>query len=454
MYFQSLTRRRGIGANSYLLDLDAVRLVLDAGMDPKSEGLEAVPAFDQLEYDSIDGIVLSHCHLDHVGSLPLAMRRFPRAHAYMTEPCAELSSALLHNSVNVMTLKREEQGLTEYPLFTHREIDRIERHWECRPTHKRFFIHGAQGDAEVRFFDAGHIMGSTGALIRQGDTRIFYTGDVNFTDQTLTEAAAFPREPVDMLIMEGTRGAVERSPSYCRKKESRRLADVISQTIKREGSVLIPVFAMGKTQEMLMMLHLLHRENAIPPCPIFIGGLSTKMTVIYDRFSAKVPRKHARFEILREMDLTIASRRRRKEITYSPRCIYALSSGMMTENTISNKFAHSFLDNPRNTLVFVGYADPESPAGKIRQAKKGDLIQLDPNQPPIELHCDVEEFDFSGHADREDLRRFANELAPRKIVLVHGDEDALEWFQTTLSGDLPGTEVVSPGPGERVMLNR
>ena len=451
MFFQSLNRRRGIGANSYLLDLDNVRLIFDAGMDPKTEGLESMPNYELAEFDSVDGIIVSHCHLDHIGSLPVLMRRQPRARVYMTEGCGELSDALLHNSVNVMTMKREELQITDYPFFTHREVDQVEHAWEYVPVDKKFRI-GGTAEPECRFYDAGHIMGSVGTMIEHDGKRIFYTGDVNFEDQTLSVGASFPREPVDVLIMETTRGGVARDTSYCRKSEGERVAEVIRETMARDGSVLIPIFAMGKTQEVLMMLHLLKKQDRIPAAPIFIGGLSTKMTLIYDRFSGKVLRNHRDFEILEEMDLTVASRRRKRDISYNPHCIYALSSGMMTEKTVSNKFAFEFLDNPKNSILFVGYADPDSPAGKIRAAKKGDPIELDPAHAPIELHCDVHEFDFSGHAVREDLRKFANDVTPKKIILVHGDDNAFEWFQQALSEDMPDTEIVIAEPAEKIPL--
>ncbi len=452
MYFQSLTRRRGIGANSYLLDLDTLRLVFDAGMDPKAEGLDSAPNYGLLPYDTVDGIIVSHCHLDHVGTLPLLMRHQPRAGVYMTEPCGELSDALLHNSVNVMTAKREELNIMDYPLFTHREADQIQHAWHYVPVDRTFRI-GDAPDPECRFYDAGHIMGSVGTRIDHEGQRIFYTGDVNFEDQTLSVGASFPREPIDLLIMETTRGGVAREPNYTRQSECDRLAMAIRETMERGGSVLIPIFAMGKTQEILMALHLLKKQNRIPSAPIFIGGLSTKMTQIYDRFAGKVLRNHRDFEILEQMELTVASRRRKREIRYSPYCIYALSSGMMTEKTVSNKFAFEFLDNPRNSILFVGYADPDSPAGKIRAAQKGDLIQLDPDHAPIELHCEVHEFDFSGHAVREDLRQFANDVSPKKIVLVHGDDEAFSWFEHTLAEDLPACEIVAAAPSEVISLS-
>ncbi len=136
-----------------------------------------------------------------------------------------------------------------------------------------------------------------------------------------------------------------------------------------------------------------------------------------------------------------------------PGRIYALSSGMMTEHTLSNVFARRMLNDPRHSIFFVGYADPASPAGRLRAASPGDLIQLDDGDasgPGIELRCTIEKFDFSAHADRESLRDFVRRTAPKKVVLVHGDPPAVSWFQKTLGADLPNSEIIVPPPGSAI----
>ncbi|HUF63918.1 MAG TPA: MBL fold metallo-hydrolase, partial [Verrucomicrobiales bacterium] len=356
--------------------------------------------------------------------------------------------AMLHNSVNVMSAKREELGILDYPYFTHRELDVLERVLERRALERPFTV----GGMTCRFHDAGHIMGSVGLHLEIPGHSVFYTGDVNFEDQSVSRSASFPRDHVDTLILEATRGAVERPSGFSRQGEIDRLGEWIRRVLSRGGSVLIPVFAVGKTQEILVTLHRLRRFGRIPSCPVFIGGLSTKMTSIVDRFADRVPRQETGLRILDAMDLQITSRRRGGELRYSPGCVYALSSGMMSENTVSNRFAHQFLDNPRNAVLFVGYTDPESPAGLIRRAGKGDLLQLDARQEPVALQCDVETFDFSGHATREDLVRFAREVDPDRILLVHGDDDAVEWLRTALIQELPRAEVSAPAPGQSVSL--
>ena len=120
---------------------------------------------------------------------------------------------------------------------------------------------------------------------------------------------------------------------------------------------------------------------------------------------------------------------------------------MMSENTLSNIFASRFITDPANSLFFIGYADPESPGGRIRKAQRGDLVQLDARHPAQKLACALDTFDFSAHACRESVRAWVNRVAPKKIVLVHGDPGAIEWFRQTLSTDLPGSEVIIPVPG-------
>src|SRR6516225_11818028 len=141
MRFVNLTRRTEIGANSYFLELEGRKLVIDAGLHPKEENEAALPIYRLVPDGSLDAIVLSHAHQDHVGSLPVLMRRQPQAPVFMTEATRQLSDVMLHNSVNVMTKKRDE-GITEYPLFSHREVDVAVKRWHSAPLHTRFDVTG------------------------------------------------------------------------------------------------------------------------------------------------------------------------------------------------------------------------------------------------------------------------------------------------------------------------
>ncbi len=449
MIFKSLCRHAGIGANSYLLETKAARIVLDAGMHPKHEGLEAIPHYDFLEPGTADSIIITHSHLDHVGTLPVFLHDQPQASVFLTPETAELANAMLHNSVNVMQAKRVEHGIAEYPLFDHKELDRIEATFETRAIERPFDLDHA-GTVRATFHDAGHILGSVGVTIEAEGKRVFYTGDVNFEHSTLQKGALFPDHPVDALIVETTRGEQAREPGYARGEEEDALAEAIRNVLARKGSVLIPVFAMGKTQEVLGMLHRFKKEGLIPKnTPIYIGGLSTKMTHVYDRFSTTSRRHLPGFRFLKDMELEAGSKGRKGgPIPFHPGCIYALSSGMMSEKTVSNNFARQgVLENAKHGLFFVGYADPETPGGRIRLAKQGDSIVLDPAFPPVKLNCETRVFDFSGHSTREAIADYIVKLAPKKTFLVHGDDGAVEWFRGEISRRLPSTEVIVPEPG-------
>ena len=198
MKFTNLTRRTEIGANSYYLEAAGQRLVLDCGMHPKEEGEDALPNFRALGDRAVDGIIISHSHLDHIGTLPVLMRRQPDARIFMTEATAEIGSALLHNSVSVMMRQREEIGVAIYPLFTHKETDRATDRWRWCPLGQPFTLEGERakpheaGVLTVEFVDAGHVLAQMVYLAR-GDRTIFLHGDVTLTTRRSRKAPFFRR---------------------------------------------------------------------------------------------------------------------------------------------------------------------------------------------------------------------------------------------------------------------
>jgi len=452
MEFLNLTRHVEIGANCYALTLAGHAVILDSGMHPKREGEQALPDLGRLRGRApAEAIFLSHAHHDHIGSLPVMTRWHPKAPVFTTEATAALGEIMLHNSVNVMSRQREESGMMEYPLFTHREVDVSVHQWQRVPLHRAFALDGdrAAGDEEVtfEFFDAGHVLGAAGVLFRAEGRTVFYTGDVNFDDQTISRGARFPEEGVDVLIIETTRGDYETPAGFTRAGEEKRLAGAICGAFERGGAVVMPLFALGKTQELLVMLHDFRRRGQIPNCPIYIGGLGAKLTEVYDSLAHSTPRLRQEMQILDTTSPFVLAGRGAHDAPIKARRIYALSSGMMTEKTLSHTFAQRILSSPEHSLFFVGYADPESPAGRIRATAPGAMLALNGDPLPRPIRCTVEQFSFSGHAPRESILDYIRRLKPKKVLLVHGDPAAVAWFQESLKTALPAGEVICPTPG-------
>src|SRR2546423_8662448 len=250
-----------IGASAWFVELDGNRLLMDAGTHPKREGCASLPLYSLIANEEVDCIAITHCHHDHVGSLPVAVRHFPRAHVFLSELSYFLVERVLHNSVNVMTRQRDEMGIKEYPLYSHVEVDEIaalfqgakyNREIEWAAWHKS---RAGFSSPTLEFYDAGHALGSAGIMVRgQKGQTLFYTGDVCFQDQTILKGARFEDVRAGVLILESTRGNREIPPGFSREAEMERLIEAIDSAIKRNGCVLIPTFALGRTQEILALL--------------------------------------------------------------------------------------------------------------------------------------------------------------------------------------------------------
>jgi Cft2 family RNA processing exonuclease len=445
-----------IGASAWFVETEGHRLLMDAGTHPRLEGRAGLPRYDLIKNEEVDAIAISHCHHDHVGSLPVALRYFPQAHVLMTELSYFLVERVLHNSVNVMKRQREELGLKDYPLYTHDEVDDLlprfqgfkynrEVDWASFHKTRAGFL-----SPTLEFYDAGHALGSAGIMVRGRKETLFYTGDVCFHDQTILSGARFEDVKADVLIMETTRGNRQLSPGFSREAEIERLSNAIVRVLQRRGSVLIPAFALGRTQEILALLAILMGEGKLKSQPIHIGGLGRVFTEIYDLESHRTHRQLPNLQLREALNLMVLDQQQVEKMKFTGGRLFVITAGMMSENTASLKLAMRMIGDERHAIFFVGYADPGTPGGRLKASRPGEPFILDPGAGQVTRRCEMEEFDLTAHANRDDLLDLVGKVEPRVVLLSHGEEDSLNWFTAQIHARHPKIKVIQPKPGVAV----
>jgi Cft2 family RNA processing exonuclease len=445
-----------IGASAWFVEMEGHHLLMDAGIHPKREGRASLPLFNAIKGKELDAIAISHCHHDHVGSLPVALRYFPQAHVLMTELSYFLVERVLHNSVNVMKRQREEMGIKEYPLFSHDEVDDIaplfqgfkynrEIDWAAFHKTRAGFL-----SPTLEFYDAGHALGSAGIMVRGQKETLFYTGDVCFHDQTILKSARFEDIQADVMIVETTRGNRELPPGFHRDAEIDRLSQCIHEVLDRKGSVLIPSFALGRTQEILALLALLTEKGKLRKQPIFIGGLGRVFTEIYDLEAHRTHRQYPNLQLDEALNLVVLEQGQAEKMKLTGGRLFVITAGMMSENTAAHNLALRMIGEKQHGIFFVGYADPDTPGGRLRAAKDGETFVFSPSGGEVTRRCRVESFDLTAHANREDILEFIGQVGPRVVLLTHGEEESRTWFEQQIRTRHPKIKVLQPKPGEPV----
>jgi cleavage and polyadenylation specificity factor subunit 3 len=443
--FSVLGGGQEIGANSYLLNLSGTRILLDAGLHPKKFGQESLPDYDRIDHE-LEAIFISHAHLDHVGSLPLANRRHPQAPIFATIPTKDIALRMLHNTVTVMNIFREEKGMLEYPFFDRQDLWPLEEEIlgvEYRP--RRIpssqednlyseWVHLRRG-IQVHFIPAGHVLGAAGLLLRQGKRLLYYTGDISLQPQTLIPGAILPEGKIDTLILECTYGNDPVYHSRNRQGEIESFARETTSILSAGGCVLIPAFALGKTQEVLCILYQLMRQGQIPSVPLHLSGLGKSITEIYqDHRRYLLPRASILsfdlFSVLGYLDdLSIQS------LLKEPAIIVA-TNGMMVENTPSARIARWMVQEERHGIFFCGYVDPDTLGYRVFHARPGEALSFAPEGDPVTIrNPNIRRFYLSSHADRYELLEVARKIDPRSIVLIHGEKEGMEFMKGELGGD-------------------
>jgi len=464
MKFLALGDTEDIAASCHFLEIDGTGLVLDAGTDPRREGPHSLPKFDWVRDRAnsyVDHALITHAHHDHMGSLPVLVEEFPHVMAHMTDATRQLLEVLLPASARLQK-KRYEKHETEYePLFTEDDL-RFQSHiYLTHELQEEFTLTGLAGGESLtgRFYSAGHILGSVGTELRfeEGgeERRLFYTSDTNLQPQSIIPGGEYP-DSTDVLILETTLGADEEAEQTSRPEEYEKFRDTLGRVIDRGGTALIPVFVMGRAQEMLAMLHRLKTEGAIPAdVPIYTAGSLRAIAGLYDDTRKTTPRLDEDFKVYDvEQERVPYSSEAKADILEGPG-IMVVSSGMMFEPTLSNVLARRIVENERDAVLIVGHAVEDTPARRLQEAAAdgpGAPVMLAEGHGPQPVYCTVERFRFSGHSHRQDLLQIVDRLAPETVLLVHGEPAAQTWMQEAIEEQYPSIEVRRPDWGDLIDL--
>jgi len=431
-----------IGANCYYLNIEGTGIILDCGMHPQKTGLDSLPDFNLIENLPVDYVFISHAHQDHLMSLPFLVKRHPYVKIITTRQTRELAEITLHNSVSIMKKDLGEDDKSQ--VYTHEEINLLVQMIDHKSIEEDFIVNGYNHKSKesilASFYDAGHILGSASIMLRHGDENIFYTGDINLSNQSLIMGCKLPKEKVDTLILECTYGATDSESILSWSKEAERFAQEANKILNAGGSVLIPVFALGKMQEILATIWKLMMKNKLPKTEIYTGGIGTKINKTYDTNRYIVNMVDPAFE-LRHIPLHSLSEIENPEEFFKSPCIVVASSGMMIEGTASHNLAKRWLKQSNSAIFIVGYMDESTPGYKIANAGKEEKIKLTEFREEEIVKCSIKKFSFSAHSKREELIEIVRKLNPKNVILVHGDEDAIGWIGNQILKNFIDTRV-------------
>ena len=397
-----------VGRSAILVD-DS--LLLDYGMLTGNPPQYPVSAPDP------DAVVVSHGHLDHVGMVPALLSGDRRPPVHWTPPTAELAGTLARDTLKL------QGGRYDCP-FTETHVRRMTQVSEPHGYGETFEAAGY----EVTLYNAGHIPGSAHVLVDDGDTRLLYTADFH-TDSQRIVGASTDRPDADVVICESTYADVEHED---RAAVEERFVESVRQTIWEGGTVVVPAFAIGRTQEMLLVLDAHDVE-------CYVDGMGTGVTEMFlrhpefvrDADALRRAKSHARFVTGRD------GQRRR---IASQNTAIVTTSGMLSGGPAMT-YVPEVRGDPTNKITLTGYQVEGTPGRDLIERGRAEI---DGRVMPVAARAEM--YDFSAHADREGLRAFLSAYEGAAVLVNHGDDCA--GFAETLRAD--GFDARAPGLGDVV----
>jgi KH/beta-lactamase-domain protein len=416
-----------VGRSAFLVQTRESGVLLDCGINPgSSRPFEAFPRFDDpaFELDSLDAVVISHAHLDHCGLVPFLYKYGYDGPVYCSAPTSNLMTLLQLDYLDVAS----KQGVVA--PYDQKDV----RECVLHTIPLRYgVVTDIAPDIRLTLHNAGHILGSSMVHLHIGEGlhNVVYTGDYKYARTMLLEAATteFPR--VETVITESTYGGVDDvMPSRVEAEE--RLTAVINETLERRGKVLIPVPAVGRAQEIMLIIDGYMRRGLMKEAPVFIEGMISEATAIHTAYPEYLGRE-VRHSILHEgvnpfqSDyFTIVEHPNvRQEIIDGEPCIIMATSGMLEGGPVIEYFK-SLAESDKNAIIFVSY-QIEGTLGRRVQKGLTDATMMTSEGKldvvKVRLHVDSIE-GFSGHSDRRQIINYLVQLkpSPEKVFVCHGEK--------------------------------
>lgn len=430
MEFHFLGGAMEIGASCIYVKAAGRRFLLDSGI--RQSGVkDPLPDFRTIqEQGGVDAIIVSHAHMDHIGTLPIISKAYPGARVYMTVMTAELTRVLLYDSLKIMAYRED-----EIPHYTEQDVlDMLGRVTPVRYQTEQTLADGVR----LTFYPAGHIAGAACTYLATEEGTLFYSGDFAAFSQRTIEGIHIPKLRPDVAIVETTYGNRLHAN---RQVEERRLVERVRECAEKGQKVLIPAFALGRSQEVLLILRAAIQNGEIPAIPVYVDGMVRDINTVYTRnptflknaLGKRIMRGGEPF-YTKEIQ-PVAPRADREEILgQKGAAVIVSSSGMLTGGP-SMQYAKKLVQSEDACVIITGYQDEESPGRQLMNLLEGQeerRITLDGTTLPV--RCRIEQVGLSAHGDKSEITALLERLSARQVFLVHGNEEAVRDYGKELAG--------------------
>ena len=421
-----------VGASCTLIKIDGYRILVDAGirMGPGQNS----PLPDFLDFDKADmpdAVLLTHAHTDHIGALPVLRDLWiAGVKVYYTPATKAITRVLLKDSAERM--QREEQEEGKPPPYTPDDVD-VALH--CMEKEVPWLEPvPICGDVTATWIPAGHILGAAMIYIKGKHESILMTGDVSVTKQLTIPGLVVPpwcKRP-DVMVMESTYGNCQHKVNR-REEEKKLAADVANTVIKEGGTVLIPVFAIGRAQEVILILKQAMERKEIREFPVYVDGMVRDVNSIYSQFPDELQRRLRRTAKQREslfdsnVIKEVPRNHKPEDVLAGEPCCIVASSGMLIGGR-SVQYAEHLVRDSKNLIAITGYQAEGTPGcalwNWVEVGRPPDQMWELKDQEPVRVECQVKKYSLSAHADSKELLALVEKVQPRKLFLVHGDTEA------------------------------